>query len=165
MYLSKANSEKVIKMQTSNIIGAVVISAVVVAGKVALKAGILAAIFGGSVAANNAYQSRVAEVKSECAEYNRTHSHSDSYFVVDETQRQFIEVDSIKSIPTAKDVDYSVLNNKSAEIKADIIDNIVKMGDDYTNKFLIKHGWQQVVKFTAANGDVITSVTVSEQDL
>ncbi|STE17039.1 Uncharacterised protein [Escherichia coli] len=79
----------VIKMNIKTIFGGAIAVALVVVLKIGLKVGAVAALFGGSVIAHNAYESRVAEVKQEVARFNETHT--DSKFEVDENNKLFVE--------------------------------------------------------------------------
>ncbi|EKE9051066.1 hypothetical protein OXE08_004533 [Salmonella enterica] len=161
-------------MSKSNVVGGGVVVALVIAGKLALKAGIIAALFGGSVAASNAYQSRVDEVKQKAEIFNR--EHTNQHVTIDEVNRVYtihmfdnsvkdedlnvIKADAKATNELARELAPAIEQDKQTNIK-----QIVDTKDSYSNYFLISQGWKEVLSYETYSGNQFAQITITSGDL
>jgi hypothetical protein len=160
----------VIKMNIKTIFGGAIAVALVVVLKIGLKVGAVAALFGGSVIAHNAYESRVAEVKQEVARFNETHT--DSKFEVDENNKLFVE--HFKSPGITEQVAYDLINDPQSKEafdkgmlkdKYDTIRSNQAHDSEWTNNFLINQGWCQVMSYETMMGRQFGTWRICKEDM
>lgn len=162
------------KSNKGSIVGGGIVVALVIAGKIALKAGIFAALFGGATMANNAYQSRVDEVKREAAEFNR--HNVNEQIEVDEANRVYTirgrssdvddqKADLINNDPEIKKQYGPMLAQAVQQDKAAVVADLDQKREQYSNYFLISQGWKQVVTYETMSGKEWARYTITSADL
>ncbi|EDX4100292.1 hypothetical protein B9R80_002428 [Salmonella enterica] len=147
-------------------IGGGVAVAAVVGVKALLKVGFVAAIFGGSHAANTAYESSVSHVKDLAVKFNA--ANSDEKIEINEVAKSIIHYVYVPGFNGSDlgDIDTQKLDQVVSEAKADTVKQYQNTQDKTADLFLLNHGWKEVINWqTTDTHQTFTTYTVTGVDL
>ncbi|EDI2893908.1 hypothetical protein CDG24_25275 [Salmonella enterica subsp. enterica serovar Newport] len=152
-------------MSKSTVVGGGIAVAAVVAVKFIVKAGVIAAIFGGTHVAANAYQSSVMHVKSMAQDFNARNK--DEQIFIDEANKALVHHVYMQDVSddAAANADPSYMAPYVQEAKAEQVKHLRQMQSTEADLDLINHGWSEVYKYETLNHVEIASFTISQADL
>ncbi|EEO8179073.1 hypothetical protein G7D34_003704 [Salmonella enterica] len=133
--------------------------------KFLLKAGVMAAIFGGSHVAANAYAESVMHVKQLAQDFNA--KNQDEQIEIEEDTKTILHHVYMKDVSDQEvaNIDQAALSAGLVEMKAEQVKHLRATDDTSANADLIRHGWVETYQYETLSHTYITSFNVSRVDL
>ncbi|HAV9873792.1 TPA: hypothetical protein JLH60_004768 [Escherichia coli] len=152
-------------MSKSTVVGGGIAVAAVVAVKFIIKAGVIAAIFGGSHVAANAYEASVMHVKQLAQDFNV--KNTDEQIEIQEGNKVILHHVYMKDVndQALDNIDQGQMAVAMQESKAAQIKDLRATDATNANLDLVRRGWSEKYQYETFTHAYIASFTISQADL